>query len=67
MKVMIRKDEFSKLDLSFLAYHMWEGFGVDFESYRIKDNHVNLYFRCDFKKQREVVKVLQFLGVDTGR
>lgn len=67
MKVMIRKDVFNSLDLSWLSYHMWEGFGVDFESYRVKDNHVNLYFKCEFKKQRQVVQALQFLGVDTGR
>lgn len=67
MKIMIRKDVFSSLDLSWISYHMWEGFGVDFERYKIKDNHVNLYFRCDFKSQRQIVEALQQLGVDTSR
>ena len=67
MKVMIRKDIFNSLDLSWLSYHMSEGFGVDFERYKIKEHHVNLYFHCDFKNQRQVVQALQQLGVDTSR
>lgn len=65
VKVRIRKDIYHDTNWSWVDYHLFEGYGIDFVKEKEMTNCFKLYFDT-YKTQREVVKTLQGLGVDTG-
>lgn len=65
IKVRIRKEVLDSVNWSWVDYHLFEGYGINFVKEKEMTNCYKLYFKT-YKTQKEVVQRLRDLGVDTN-